>query len=86
MAEKYLTNSDFNKALPKDTAEKFKVIGMNKRTSLRMNFAVFGTIDFRTLTLKQAEQLLNKKFPRLERVSKTKKSEKADEQTADTDN
>ena len=56
MKETYITLAEINSALPKATAEKFKIVNMNKRTSLKVFSAKFGTIDFRTLTVARAEQ------------------------------
>jgi len=84
MAEKYLTNSDFNKALPKETADRYKVVGMTKRNSLRVSYAKFGLVDFRSLSLKHAEHLYNQKFPYLEKKAQNKagKSAETDEPSA----
>lgn len=63
---KYLTNSDMTAMLPKATAEKYKVVNLNKRTTGAFVHAKYGAINFKTLSLAKASQLLKLKFPYLE--------------------
>lgn len=76
---KHLTSKDFNKALPAATAEKFEVIGLDKKTSLVIVFHQFGKVDFRSLSIQRAEHLLMQKAPFIQRkkapVSKTSKED-----------
>lgn len=57
---KHLTEVELNAALPKLTAEKFKVVNMSKRTSTRFFTAKFGLVDLSTLTVAAAESLIAK--------------------------
>jgi hypothetical protein len=73
----YISLVEFNKALPTETAEKFKVVGLDKQTTKRIHFAKFGSIDFTTLTVESATVLVKKGFPYLE-VKPTKKSKESE--------
>lgn len=73
--EKYLTLAELNAALPKSTAEKFKIVNMNKRTSTRFLHAKYGNIDLKTLKLEQAESLVKKGADFIERVAKKSKED-----------
>jgi hypothetical protein len=67
--------SDFinlNKELPTEVAAEFKVVKLDSHRSTKINFKLYGTIDFKAMTLKQAEGLLLRKFPFLERKTKSK--------------
>lgn len=77
-ATDYISLVEFNKSLPTETAEKFKVIGLDKQTSKRIVFAKFGTVDFTTLTVDIATILVKKGFPYLE-VKPAKKSKSSEE-------
>jgi hypothetical protein len=67
---KYLTNIDFNSALPKETAENYQIVNMVKRTSLIVLTGKFGKIDFSKLTPSLAENLVAKKANFIEKKSK----------------
>jgi hypothetical protein len=70
----YKTNSDFNKALPAETAKLFKVVGMKKRTSLKLVWPKWGVVDFQNLSVARATQLVNMKFPFLSPLQPPKKT------------
>ena len=64
MSRPVLTPVDFNKALPAETAEKFTItsdIGKGKHGSLKIFFAKHGEVDFTTLSVARAEQLVKQK-------------------------
>jgi len=69
--DKHLESADYNKAIPKVTAEKFKIVNMKNRTSMVVEFPVFGKIDFRTLSVRRAEQLVAQKAPFIEKKKKS---------------
>jgi hypothetical protein len=74
----YLTLEELNAALPKSTAQKFKVVNMEKRTSTKIFSAIYGEIDFKTLTVAQAGMLVKKGANFLQEiVSKTPKTKEA---------
>lgn len=70
---KYLTLADLNKALPKETAEKYKVVNIPKK---RASYAIFsakhGEVNFKKLSPARAAQLVKQNFPYLEKVKATK--------------
>jgi len=65
----YLGSGDLNKLLPKETAELFKIVNLEKRTSPIINFHKIGRVDFRTLTINQAASLVSKGATFIERKS-----------------
>lgn len=72
--DRHLTSADFNKALPKEVAEKYKVVNVGKRTTLAFYHTVFGKVNFRTMTIHRADQLYKMKFPYLEKVTNNSNS------------
>lgn len=58
-----VTKLDLNKELPAATAEKFEVVGTEKQQSTRIYFPKYGVIDFKTLSVKRAEFLVNAGAP-----------------------
>ena len=68
----YKTLTEFNKALPTETAKRFKVVGLKKRATLSIYFAKWGQVNFPKLSVKRAEQLIKQDFPYLKPVEKTK--------------
>ena len=71
----HLTNKDYNKALPGETAKLFKVVSMGKRTSTKILFSKYGMVDFTTLSVQYAQRLVNKGFPYLEAIPAKKTEE-----------
>jgi hypothetical protein len=74
----YLTLAELNEALPKSTAAKYRIVNMEKRTSLKFFSAKHGEIDLRTLTVQKAEQLVKNKASFIEVVEKKSKEPKLD--------
>ena len=66
----YYSASDLNKLLPAETALKFKIVNTQKRTSTVMVHAIFGRVDFKTLSIARATQLLKQKAPFIEEKKK----------------
>lgn len=65
-AEKKTVNYvNFSNILPKDVKEKYKVVGLTKKTSGRIFIPKFGEINFRTISLKKADSLVKRGFPYL---------------------
>lgn len=65
---------DFNKVLPAETAAEYKISGLDKNQSTKIFFPKYGTIDFKTLSVKKAEHLVKVGAPF---ISKKKKNEGA---------
>ncbi len=63
MSAKQPKGLDLNKVLPAETAEKFKVEGLETRQSTKVVFPKYGEVDFKTLSIKTAEALIKKGFP-----------------------
>lgn len=57
----YLGSKELNALLPKDTAERFRIVKIEKLSSPRVVFPQYGEIDFRTLTVTKAQSLIEKK-------------------------
>jgi hypothetical protein len=70
----YLTVADFNKALPKEVADLYKIVRLEKKTSLVIFFHKYGKVDFSKMNLIQAEKLVNQKAPFIE-AKEAKKAE-----------
>jgi len=51
---------DFNKVLPKETAELYKIKGLEKNQSTRIVFDKIGLVDFATLKVEDAKNLIKK--------------------------
>lgn len=68
---KKLDSKALNALLPKETAERFKVVNYQSNSS-KVIMHKFGEVDFSTLTVKRAEALLAKGAPFL--AAKTPKS------------
>lgn len=62
----YLGSKELNSLLPKDTAELFQVVKLDKLSSPKVVFPKHGEIDFRTLTPTRAQSLIEKKCDFLE--------------------
>ena len=69
---KYLSVKDLNKVLPEATAAEFEVVNLEKRTSTKI-MTIHGEVDFTTLTVQRARQLVNRKVPFL-KVKETSKT------------
>jgi hypothetical protein len=63
MSDKQPKGLDLNKALPAETAEQFKVVGLETRQSTKVVSPKYGEVDFKTLSIKTAESLIKKGFP-----------------------
>lgn len=69
---KFLSASDLNKVLPTAVAERFQINSkIDKIASTRSVFAKHGTVDFKTLSLARAEQLVKQQAPWIEEKAKT---------------
>lgn len=62
--ETYISAKDLNKVLPEATAAEFEVVGLEKRTSTKV-MSIHGEVDFTTLSVHRARQLVKNKFPHL---------------------
>lgn len=72
----HLTVDDFNKVLPKEVAEKFAVTShIGKRSSTRVLFHKYGLVDFKSITLKRAIQLVQQGAPFIEVKPETVENE-----------
>jgi hypothetical protein len=60
MGKQEITPIDYNKVIPKETAERFKIVGLKDNQSTRIVFHKIGTVDFTTLTIADAEVLIKK--------------------------
>lgn len=65
---KHYTATDLNKVLPKETAEKYKLVNIGKRSTKRTYYPQFGVIDFSTLSLAKAKDLVKRKAPFIEEI------------------
>lgn len=70
---KHMSTSDLNKVLPKATAEQYKLVNLGKRTSTRIFNAKHGVVDFKSLSVARAQQLVDAGAPFIE-LKKTPKS------------
>lgn len=57
-----LDSKALNALLPKETAEQFKVVNF-KSNSSKIVTAKFGEVDFKTLSMKRAQALIDKGAP-----------------------
>lgn len=65
--QKYVTKSAAEKVMSKDVLEAFKLVNWpKKRTSTKIFHSKFGEIDFKTMSLTRAKQLVKLGFPYLE--------------------
>lgn len=79
MSSKEPKGVDLNKALPAETAEQFKVVGLENRQSTKVVFPTFGEVDFKSLSIKTAEALIKKGAKFIEKKAKNEsKSAPAD--------
>lgn len=69
---KHLSKSQMNKALPKEVAEIYEIEFEGKRSSTRFYTSTFGLIDLKTMSLRQAEDLLKRKAPFIKKKSTSK--------------
>ena len=70
MSSKQPKGLDLNKVLPAETAEQYKVVGLETRQSTKVVFAKFGEVDFKTLSIKSAEALIKKGAKFIEKKAK----------------
>ncbi len=75
--KRFLTNTDFNKALPAEVSALFKVVGLKKKSSTNIHFTKYGDVNFKTISIAKAKQLVKLKFPYLvaKPIAKTKEPE-----------
>lgn len=77
--KKYLSVSEMNKALPANVAERFSINDkIGNRTSTRSVFAKYGEVDFKTMSLARAEQLVKLQAPFITEKAKTPVSKNDD--------
>ena len=57
-AGKHFSASDLNKSLPKATAEQYKIVNLQKRTSTKFFHAKYGVVNIKTLSVDRAAQLV----------------------------
>lgn len=69
---KRLMSTDFNDALPKETAELYRIINMDNRTSTKVLLPKFGKVDFTKISVKQAEYFVRQKATFIELKIKQK--------------
>mgnify|MGYP000675213569 CR=1 FL=1 len=75
---KYISISELNKALPKATAEKYQLVNLGKRTSTRIFHPVHGVIDFKTLSIDRAKQLVKANAPFIQAIVAKKSGKSSD--------
>lgn len=76
MAKSTYSAKDLNSLLPADTKELFQIVKLEKESSSRIVFHKFGEVDFKTLSIPSAEQLVKQGAEWIERVkSKAKGTE-----------
>lgn len=66
MAVKKLNKKELDSWLPEKVAERFSVEGVVKGSSKKM-YPKFGIVDFKTISLARAEQLVKMEFPYLKK-------------------
>ena len=64
--KKYVSLKEANAALPSEVAEKFEITNWsNKRTSTKVFYPKFGEVNFKTISVNRAAQLVKLNFPLL---------------------
>lgn len=64
-------SKQLTKALPKDVAQVYRVIGLKEHAGVEQHFGPkYGKVNFSELTLPQAEKLFKMKFPYLAQIKR----------------
>lgn len=71
---KYYGSKEFNKLLPLETAQRYKVVKLEKQNSEKLN-TKYGIIDFKTLSVSRAAQLVKHGCPWIEEIKTKTKNE-----------
>jgi len=77
MSENQIKPIDFNKVLPAATADQYKIKGLEKQQSTKIVFHKHGTVDFKTLSLERAAQLVKQGAPFIEKKAKNEGGDKS---------
>lgn len=73
---KHHTATDLNKLLPKETAELYQIVNIGKRSSTAIYHPKYGSVDFKTLSVAKAQNLMKLKAPFIELKATPKTSSK----------
>jgi hypothetical protein len=66
---KYLGSKQFNSLLPSETAQRYRVVGLEKQLSSRI-ITKHGEVNFKTMSLSRAAQLVKQGYPHIEEITK----------------
>ena len=69
----YLGSKQLNALLPTETAQRYKVVGLEKQLSSRI-ITKHGEVNFKTISVERAAQLVKQGFPHIEEIKTKEKS------------